>query len=490
MIEELIIGTDFSGLGSVEEAIKRLQVKHKIAFACDSDKYVKASYLANHYCENFYDDITTRSQALTPNSDMYVFGFPCQAFSMSGNRLGFEDTRGTLYRNSLEYIDKKRPRVFVGENVKGLLSHDKVKGSKSKYGRTFGVVRDSLGATVNGQHNLYKYDDCLNYHLHFFVMNTKEFGIPQNRERIFLIGFRDESDSIKFKKPKPFPRVLTLKDLLEDVVDEKYYLSDQQISVLLKQLKNPEAIEDSDNKLLRWANSTDKMVFDEVSNTLKSNTKTGYMNLQYKFEKTNTEPAIFSLRGRHLVNGKRIDIPGEPTEQVAAFNTDGIANTITSVQKDNLLVLFEGEHSTNRVYSTEGIARTIKASDGGGGSKTGLYLVDNTAKGYTEANLFDSIDVSHKRSKTKRGRVGKQIANTLDTTANQAVLLPGFRIRRLTPRECFRLMGYTDAFFEKCALVNSDSQLYKQAGNSIVVDTIMHLLIQIFKAINIPYVYE
>lgn len=196
------IATDFSGLGSPEEAFKRLQVNHEVVFACEKDEHARRSYSANHEADIFYDDVTTRDNSTAPYSDFYAFGFPCQAFSISGKRLGFEDTRGTLFFNLLEYISTHKPRIFVAENVKGLLSHDKVPGSKSKHGRTFGVIRDALAITINGQHNLYKYDDCVNYHVHFQVLNTKDYGLPQNRERIFIVGFRDEEDSIRFKFPK------------------------------------------------------------------------------------------------------------------------------------------------------------------------------------------------------------------------------------------------------------------------------------------------
>lgn len=222
MQDELIVATDFSGLGSPEEALKRLQVKHRVAFACDRDKYAKASYLANHNPAIFYDDITTRNQVEAPYSDLYIFGFPCQEFSLAGNRKGFEDTRGTLFFNSLSYIKEKRPRVLTGENVKGLLSHDK--------GRTFSVIRDALAITVNGQMNLHKYDDCVGYHIFYKVLNSKKYGIPQNRERIFIVGFRDLGDATKFKFPKDFELKLRLKHMLELQVEEKYFLSEKAVA--------------------------------------------------------------------------------------------------------------------------------------------------------------------------------------------------------------------------------------------------------------------
>lgn len=404
----LLVGTDFSGLGSPEQALKRLNVDHKVVFACDKDKYVKQSYLANNETEIFYDDITTRDQSKTPYCDLYCFGFPCQAFSLAGNRKGFEDTRGTLFFNSLSYIKEKQPRVFIAENVKGLLSHDKVKGSKSKHGRTFGVIRDSLALTINGQHNLYAYDDCVNYHLYYMVLNSKNYGIPQNRERIFLIGFKNQ---VNFKFPKKQQLKLILADLLEHDVDEKYYLTDEMF---------------------------DKFVF-------KSNSKNiGYIN--------------------------------QDTQASQVFTTDGLSPTLCS-----------GTHGYANGY---------------------IMISENTKKGYAYAYTHDSINLQNPNSKTRRGRVGKQIANTLDTQCNIGVLIQlsdnnchsseriytktGYylynkRIRRLTPNEVFRLFGYNDDFFIKCKEINSDTQLYKQGGNSIVVDTLVYLLSEVMKAIKIDF---
>ena len=440
MVASLKVATDFSGLGSPEEALKRLQVEHEVVFACDKDKYAKAAYLANHNPGIFYDDITTRNHAEAPQSDIYIFGFPCQAFSLAGNRKGFEDTRGTLVYNSAEYIRTHRPRVFVAENVKGLLSHDKPKGSKSKFGRTFGVIRDLFGCTVNGQQNLYKYKDCLDYHIFFQVLNSKDYTVPQNRERVFIVGFRDEKDANTFSFPKKIPLIKRLKDLLEDIVDDKYNLSD---------------------KMLKW------LIMHSHKNKEKGN--------GFNFNPTEGEDIAACINSR--------------------VHKMGVDDNYIKVPIDSSI----------------------------------LFIKENTAKGYAEADLFDSVNYSNPTSKTRRGRVGKQIANTLDTACNQAVIVPiqlnlslesagvqpymqnrvydpdaispsltveaahtlnvfyNYIIRRLTPKECFRLQGYSDEFFEKCALVNSDTQLYIRAGNSITVDTIMHLLIQILKAINIPY---
>ena len=192
----LKIGTDFSGIGSPEQALISLGIKHQSMFACDYDKFAKQSYLANYKPLHFYDDITTRNHKETPYVDLYIAGFPCQAFSMAGKRKGFDDTRETLFFDLLQYLKEQRPKYFILENVKGLVSHDK--------GNTFKVILDSLAKSVNGETRggLFggETGDCLGYHIYHKVLNTKNYGIPQNRERIFIVGFRDSDHSFKFPK--------------------------------------------------------------------------------------------------------------------------------------------------------------------------------------------------------------------------------------------------------------------------------------------------
>ena len=207
----LKIGTDFSGIGAPEQALKKLGIKYKSVFACDIDKYAKQSFLANYNTENWYDDITKRDHTKTPYCDLYVAGFPCQAFSVAGKRKGFNDTRGTLFFDLFQYIKLQRPKYFILENVKGLVRHDK--------GNTFKVIMDSL--------------ESLNYTIYHKVLNTKDYGIPQNRERIFIVGF---SDTHTFEWPEPIELKLKIEDLLQDnvkskyKVDKKYYLTNDQIN--------------------------------------------------------------------------------------------------------------------------------------------------------------------------------------------------------------------------------------------------------------------
>ena len=213
----LKVGTDFSGIGSPEAALRRLNLPHKNVFACEIDKFAKQSYLELNDPDTFYEDITTRNHSEVEQLDLYVAGFPCQAFSYAGNRKGFADeTRGTLFFDVAEFIRANQPNCFILENVRGLVSHDK--------GRTFQTITDILsngGGSLNGQVGLDTIDDGLGYHVYYKILNTKNFGIPQNRERIFIVGFKNWRE---FRFPKEFPLDITLKDLLEDDVDVKYNL--------------------------------------------------------------------------------------------------------------------------------------------------------------------------------------------------------------------------------------------------------------------------
>tara|TARA_R100000655_G_scaffold6047_1_gene17823 strand:+ start:165 stop:1367 length:1203 start_codon:yes stop_codon:yes gene_type:complete len=200
------VGTFFSGVGSPEQALKNLKINHSIEFACDIDKFAKQTYLKNFSCKNFYEDITKLNMNNLSYVDLLVFGFPCQAFSMAGKRRGFDDTRGTLFYDALRYLKEHRPRYFIAENVKGLLSHD--------LGKTFQTIIDCLAKTINYQYSIIPFDN-LGYHIHYKVLNTKDFGIPQNRERIFIVGIREDKDN-KFNFPKEIQLELKLKDILQD----------------------------------------------------------------------------------------------------------------------------------------------------------------------------------------------------------------------------------------------------------------------------------
>tara|TARA_B110000902_G_scaffold264754_1_gene347065 strand:- start:679 stop:1743 length:1065 start_codon:yes stop_codon:yes gene_type:complete len=349
------VGTDFSGIGSPEAALKRLNIPHHNVFACDIDKYAKQSFLELNSPDLFYDDITTRDYKEVPQLDLYVAGFPCQSFSLAGKRGGFDDTRGTLFFNVAEFIKVNQPECFILENVKGLLSHDN--------GKTFQTITDVLtngGGTLNGQMGMDTIDDGLGYHVYTKVLNTKDYGIPQNRERIFIVGFKYWRT---FNFPVKLPLKLKLKDMLQDNANSKFYLSNKRIKTL-----------ESNKRSIGFTDTNKK----NIANCLIAS--------YYKLPTDGEYIKVHSLYPRS--------------------------------------------------------------------SKTG--------KGGT-------------------GHLSKQDGTTycLDTGNAQAIEKDK-KIRRLTPLECWRLQGFSDEEFYKAQKVNSDTQLYKQAGNSITVNVMTAILKKIY----------
>ena len=359
------------------------------------DKYARDTFIHNYGEPKYYPTNVYDREIPTESLDIYMTSPPCQAFSLAGKRLGKEDKRGILFFNSHEFIQVNKPRCFIFENVKGLLSDDN--------GRTFQEWVNMLGGkSVNGLPILFPYDDSIPYHLYWQVLNAKHHGVPQNRERVFLIGIRDDTDN-KFQFPQKEHLTKRLKDVLELEVNAKYFLSEKMINGFLSH--NKRHIEEKGQDGFNWKPKDES----QIANCLRAN--------------------------------------------AALCATDN----------------------------------SIKVKSA-------------TIKGYEEAMEGDSINFSVPNSETRRGRVGKGVAQTLDTGCNQGVIhncitqaigrqgssseyidsckkvyKASNQIRRLTPRECFRLMDFPDTFTWKV----SDSQAYKQAGNSIVVNVLYKILKQL-----------
>ena len=359
------VGSDFSGVGAFDQALKRLGIDYETIFACDMDKFARQTFIENYgepkyYPENVYDREIPKESV-----DIYMTSPPCQAFSLAGNRKGESEERGVLFYNSHEFILKNKPRYFIFENVKGLLSDDG--------GKTFQRWIDYLSKSVNGQPVIFPHEESANYHVYHKVLNSKDYGVPQNRERIFIIGIRDDADNSFIFPPKEH-LTKRLKDILEDDVDEKYFLSDSAIKSIIL----------NDNNL----------------------------------QKSKVNPEVASA----------LQTPG---------NACGVYKGMTAINV--------------------------------------LKVKSATKRGFEIANKGDSINFSQPNSETRRGRVGKEVAQTLETQCNQGIIQD--RIRRLTPRECFRLQDFPDSFKMPC----SDSQMYKQAGNSITVGVLEKIIKRLIK---------
>lgn len=191
----------FAGIGGIRRPFDKLG--GKCVFSSEIDKYAIKTYTAN-YGEIPSGDITQIEAKNIPNFDILLAGFPCQAFSIAGKRRGFADTRGTMFFEIQRILEYHRPKCFLLENVKGLLNHEK--------GKTFATILDIL-------------QNELNYKVYYKVLNAKNFGVPQNRERVIIVGFLDHK--IDFKFPEPLSVKTRLGDILENNVDPKYTISDR-----------------------------------------------------------------------------------------------------------------------------------------------------------------------------------------------------------------------------------------------------------------------
>ena len=218
------VGSDFSGVGAFNQALMRLGIKYEEVFACDMDKYARQTFIHNYGEPKYYPKNVYERDIPSHPLDIYMTSPPCQAFSLAGKRLGKDDKRGILFFNSLEFIQVNKPRYFIFENVKGLLSDDG--------GKTFSEWVNLLGGkSINGNAVLFPYEDSVPYHLYWQVLNAKHYGVPQNRERVFLIGIRDDQDN-NFRFPVEEHLTKRLKDVLESDVDEKYFLSEKTVNKL------------------------------------------------------------------------------------------------------------------------------------------------------------------------------------------------------------------------------------------------------------------
>jgi DNA (cytosine-5)-methyltransferase 1 len=302
------------------------------------DKYARKTYIENYGEPSYYPTDVYKRKIPQDPLDLYMTSPPCQAFSQAGSRLGKEDKRGILFFNSHEFIQKNKPRFFIFENVKGLLSHDN--------GKTFQEWINFLGGkSINGLPVLFADENAVPYHIYYKVINAKKLNVPQNRERVFIVGIKHDKDNV-FQFPKEEHLTKKLKDVLENEVDEKYFLSNKMINWLLKHTEKHK----EKGTGFQWQPKDEN----DIANCLRAN--------------------------------------------------GALAAT------DNTLWI-------------------------------GDYRVDEGLRIRKDGNS----PCIHTRDSPIVNNLGK--------------------IRRLTPRECFRLMDFPENFNWSC----SDSQAYKQAGNSIVV---------------------
>lgn len=466
----------FAGIGACSKAITRLGIEHEIVDAVEIDKYAIKSFNAIHGTDFEPQDITQWNKDLYV--DLIMHGSPCQDFSVAGLNKGGDKgsgTRSSLMYETLRIVEKVKPKYVIWENVKNLLS--------KKHRHNFDAYIEAM--------------DKLGYHSNYQVLNAKDFGVPQNRERVFTVSIRNDLN-VDFKFPEPQELTIRLKDVLEPQVDEKYYLSDEQTKRLKMTTYNTGSekvrVQDTDGeartlcardykdpKCVRVGGLYDKDGSRHQAGSIYD--PNGVCATLSTMQGGNQEPIIVSSRGRNPENPSDRSA-GQKLEQRLEPNRQGITNTITSVQKDNYVaepqvVKFgdlnrPGWHKENGVVlSPDGLATTIMAQSNNAVKKVAIKTANK--KGYDIATDGDGVDLSYPQSKTRRGRVGHGVSKTL-MGADSMGTVDNYRIRKLTPKECWRLMGFDDSDFEKAEKVNSNTQLYKQAGNSIVVNVLEGIL--------------
>lgn len=394
-------GSDFSGVGAFDYAMNRVisqmeNTQHKRVYACDWDKFARKSYITTHGEPEYYPNDVYEREIPSEPLDVYMTSPPCQAFSIAGKRQGKDDERGILFFNSHEFIQVNKPRFFIFENVKGLLSDDK----HDKHGRTFREWLNMLGGkSVNGVPVIFPQDNAVPYHIYWCVLNSKEHGVPQNRERVFIVGIRDDEDN-SFSWPKTEPLTKRLKDILESEVHPKYFLSEKAVRRL--------CFNDS-------GFTSDLKDESDVASTLRA--------VDYKIS-----------RGMNCIKV--------------------VGNTNPS-----------GNGMNGNVFDSEGISPTLSTNKGEG---IKVLRRERTEEQKAERRKTGTNSFTGKKLRF----VEAETSPTLTTLSQdkEKIIKHGYDIRRLTPLECFRLQDFPDSHVEKCKAAGvSDSQLYKQAGNSITV---------------------
>ena len=404
----------FAGIGACSKALERLGIEHEIVDAVEIDKYAITSFNAIHGTNFEVQDITNWDKNI--EVDLIMHGSPCQDFSVAGRQAGGDvgsGTRSSLMYETVRIVGKIRPKYVVWENVKNLLS--------KKHKHNF----DAYIETMN----------ILGYNSYYQVLNAKDYSISQNRERVFTISIRKDIDDKSFTFPEKEELKLRLKDMLEEQVDEKYYLSDIGIIYFQKQAEKRGAnlADYNDGRMLTVAHG--QSVGSNKDLSICPTLDTQFSN---RWRGVVLEPKCKQVEKILIKNNTKMCKALRET-----LETNDIPDGINMIDSYNRNIRNDELSST--------ITTRINASN-----NTYLAIKNNTKKGYDEVIEGNSL-----------------------------------RIRKLTPKECWRLMGFDDEDFEKAreSLNNkfykgrdkANSQLYKQAGNSIVVNVLERIFNNLLK---------
>ena len=415
----------FGGIGACSRALDHLGIEYEIADYVEIDKYAVQSYNAIHGTHFETQDVTKWDKQL--DVDLIMHGSPCQDFSIAGKNMGGNKgsgTRSSLMYETIRIVSNLKPKYVLWENVKNLLSE--------KHIYNFHMYLDKM--------------DELGYRNYYKVLNAKDYGIPQNRERVFTVSIRKDIKE-EFVMPEPFPLDKRLKDLLEDEVDEKYYLSDELMNYFLR-----------NNKVQEFKGNNFSFGYSDGDVVANSITPKNGQRMTDNFVTVKQIGNLTRNANRENPNRGRL------------YDQNGLSPTLGTMEGGNLqpfvpiLLGGIGEMKSNngtqyyqqdRVYSADGVAMAHPANLPDGSYK---YAIDEQNKLVRDDGTVGTITTDGSSPKHNN-----RVSN-------------GLRIRKLTPRECWRLMGFDDQAFDQAEKVCSNSQLYKQAGNSIVVDVLEKIL--------------
>ncbi|WP_304431018.1 DNA (cytosine-5-)-methyltransferase [Romboutsia ilealis] len=379
---------------------------------CEFDKYAIKSYCAIHGVDESLNlgDITKVNETKLEDFNMMTWGFPCTDISVAGKQKGFLDedgnkTRSGMYYEGIRILRHKKPALSIIENVKNLTS--------KRFKKEFETVLSDL--------------DEAGYNSYWKVLNAKDFGIPQNRERVFIISIRKDLDNGRFTFPEGFDNGIRLKDILEDEVDEKYYISDDKVQRFLTNLNTNTSLLYDPCQVKREGKSRE---YNDYCPTLTSR--------DYKDSRLVNENVVKQVGNISDCNGN-----WKNPQVGRIYDPDGCSPTLNTCGK--------GSHEPK-------IVQVGNVNPSGKGMNGNVFSEDGLAPTLT----------------TNKGEGNK--------------ILTGIRIRKLTPKKTFRLMGFSDSAYDAASKVVSNSQLYKQSGNSIVVDILYYILVELYKAM--PYLFD
>lgn len=462
----------FAGIGSQAKALKNLNVDFEHHFVCEIEPQVVKTYNVIHGTNFKPTDITkiSANDLNITNTDLYTYiltySFPCQDLSLAGKGKGME--KGTGTRSSLLWEVERLlkecnelPQILLMENVPMVHSSENIKDFEKWL-----LFLESLG-----------------YKNYWKDLNAKNYGIPQNRDRCYMISLLNSNCDYTF--PQPIKLKLRLKDMLEEKVDEKYFLSDKMI----KYLTNPLAMNGNRKKVFMRNFDTNKEIASTITCAAGNRPPDNYILVKEATQKGYVE----AYEG----DGIYID---RPHQKRGVVQKDMIQTIKCNCNDVDVVVLGNyspSGHNASRIVDNNGIAPTVMENHGTvtatvdknlwSQSQMKMITNDGNVKRYINSDIVDEFkegqaaDISFPNGYNKAKRVHNECPAINGTTTESSFIVKNdLRIRKLTPLEVWRLMGFSDNDFDKAEKINSNTQLYKQAGNSIVVNVLMAIFKQFF----------